>query len=62
MDTELELPPEPQTRHITPAAEDYQSPITLMQVVWPTVWLVVAAALFFVVQHAGWPAFDVVGH
>ena len=57
MDADPDLPPEPETRHISAAPEDYASPITLRQVVWPTVWLVAAVGLLLIVRQLGWPPF-----
>ena len=43
------LPPEPDTRHITPAPEDFASPPGLGSLLWPVFWILMIAVLWAVV-------------
>ena len=48
------LPPVPAVRYITPAPEDYENPPALGNLLWPIVWVGIAALCYLAVEAAGW--------
>ena len=54
---ETALPPEPSTRHISPAPEDFENRPAPLLFLWPVAWLVLGTALAAVLWARGWPIF-----
>lgn len=53
----VEIPPVPAERSITPAPEDFRHLPGPGALLWPVVWVGVAALLLSVLLKAGWPAY-----
>jgi hypothetical protein len=52
------IPPEPKSRSITPAPEDFASRSPLRSLLWPLGWLVAAFLLWTAVAGHGWHEAD----
>jgi hypothetical protein len=52
--TAHELPPEPTTRSITPAREDFENPPPLGTLLWPAFWIGVGVVLIAMCLEFGW--------
>lgn len=59
---ELDLPPAPATRHITPAPEDFENLPPLLKYLWPIGWIVLCVLIWVSFSNAGWHATHGEGH
>jgi hypothetical protein len=56
-DHDLDLPPVPERRDITPAPEDFAAPPPLGRLLWPLAWFGLAVGLVLLVVRYGWHPF-----
>ena len=57
---DMDLPAAPETRHITPAPEDYANPPSLLAYLWPIGWIAICLLVYSTLADMGWH--DWVGH
>jgi len=56
-DTQPGLPPEPRTRDISPAPEDYEGASPPRHFTWPLAWMLAAMLLAGALLAQAWPVF-----